>query len=285
MENPKFTFGVPSGIGDISWLYSKLVNLKSSFALEICGNLPRRSKEFAEILPKVENSFYEDFSYRETFVVSDKGISPSTDLEILPPGKYYLSANRFLESGNKLERFLPFLPINYRYEINTQGAKDFLEGLNPPFVGVYCSKYENYKNEWKFLSADEWGVLLKIIYSLFPCTFVFIGASFDVGLGDEVFNKLNLPAINLIGKTHIKDIVFMMKKFSYLFAYPSGIGVLGDVVDIPTMHFLPTPRLDNLKDTYADPKNIESGKHLNVMFTSVKNVIDIFTLKGLPLCC
>ena len=51
---------VSPGIGDISWAYSKLCNLKTKFVMEICDGLPSnsnpryaRSIPFAKLLPNV----------------------------------------------------------------------------------------------------------------------------------------------------------------------------------------------------------------------------------------
>jgi hypothetical protein len=103
-------------------------------------------------------------------------------------------------------------------------------------------------------------------------------------MGNDVAREVSqfAPTINLIAKTHIGEVITLLESLDYLFAFPSGIGVLGDVVGCPTLHFLPAmERLRHLRETYADPFTLATGRHLNQHFCSVEEALDLFGEKGL----
>lgn len=287
------TFNVPSGIGDLSWIYSKLINSKKTFRLVICGDQPRRTLPFAQLLPGVIDARYGEFSYWPTFMRQKRGIPVDTDIDKLADGaEYYLSANLHVDNGGKLADFLPHQKTTYHYDINTTPEhKEMAElwlgqvkAFDTPFVGIYTSKHNSYKGDWKFWSYEDWARFIQSIYELTNATFVFIGAEFDLDLGKKVVKECvrrSIPHINLIGQTHIGEAWELLKRLDYMFAYASGIGIICDVVDTPAMHFLPTPRHDLLCDTYADPVNIESGRHINKLFCSVEDAVKDFKERGL----
>lgn len=292
MKDSSFTFCVPSGIGDISWLYSKLVNWTKSYSFIVCGDQPRRSLPFVELLPNVVNCQYGDFSFEPTFRKKKLGLPVDTNLNKLAAGgTYYLSCNNHVDEGGKLADFLPDLPTTYHYEINL--PKEMKKKVNlwirknepkGPLIGIYTSKYNSYRGDWKFWSYQDWGSFIQQIYDMIGATFVFIGAGFDLDLGSQVVTEVKrrkIPHINLVGQTHIGEVWHLISKLDYLFAYASGIGILGDVIDTPTTHYLPTPRHDALCDTYADPKNIKSGRHINKLFCSVDEGVRNFKERGL----
>jgi hypothetical protein len=286
------TFKVPSGIGDLSWIYSKLINFKRDYRLVICGDNPRRTLPFAELLTGVRHSEYGNFSYWPTFMIKKLGISPNQSLNELEDGKeYYLSANLHLDNGGKLADFLPGTKTTYHYKIKSslkrkKKVDNWLSKKEGPFIGIYTSKYSSYRKDWKFWTKDKWVEFIEGIYDLTGATFVFIGAEFDLDLGKEIVFKIRkkkIPYIDLIGKTHIADCWCLINKLDYVFAYASGIGILCDVIDTPATHYLPTPRHNKLCDTYADPINIESGRHINKLFCPVEEAVDNFKNRGLEL--
>lgn len=288
-----YTFKVPSGIGDLSWIYSKLVSFKHPYRLEICGDEPRRTLPFSELLPGVQDSKYADFQYWKTFVTQKKGLPVDTNLNDLDPGTYYLSANHHLDNGGKLADFLPDLPTKYHYKINTTAAMikrvdqwmtGDLEAYPKPHIGVYTSKHDSYRADWRFWKHQGWTEFLEKIHAITGGTFVFIGADFDTDLTQTVaccVGRSGIPRMTLVGQTHIGEVWHLLKRLDYLFAYASGIGILGDVVNVPTTHYLPTPRHDDLCDTYANPANIESGRHINKLFCTVDEAVDDFKERGL----
>lgn len=282
-------FNVPPGLGDISWIYSKLVNLGRPFKLNICENYTlNRASGFVDLLPGVVNGGYKNFSYQENFISKKLGLPVDTDMKALPDGEYFLSANLWLDAGNRLETFLPGLETSFHYEMNIpQVAKDqvagLMKGLSGPIIAIYTSKYNAPETGWFLWSPEQWEGFCRAIYNeLGGCSFVFLGAKFDLTVGIETAERVKAfaPVADMIGKTEVSHAVEILKQSDYLFAFPSGIGILGDVVNTPTLMFLPSPRHDKLKDTYADPENVRSGKHLNVMYCAPWEAFEIWKERG-----
>ena len=285
------TFNVPPGIGDISWIYCKLASLGRPFQLNICENHTlNRACGFVDILPGVVNGGYKNFSYSQAFLKDKLGLAPDTDIYRLPDGEYYLSANLWLDAGNRIEGFLPTLEPQFHYELATtdqhkENARKAIEGLPRPLIVIYTSKYVPPETGWHLWSPDEWAQFCRRLHEHFDgkVGFAFIGAKFDTTIGHEAAEKTAAfaPAVNLIGKTEVGDVVEIIREADYLVAFPSGMGILGDVIDTPTMMFLPH-KLRLLKDTYADPKNIESGRHINTPYLKVDEAFGLWKKTGLP---
>lgn len=65
---------------------------------------------------------------------------------------------------------------------------------------------------------------------------------------------------------HIGVTIETIRRLDSFVAYPSGLGILGDVLDTPTVMFYWPDFHDPFINTYADPKNVASGRHLNLLF-------------------
>jgi hypothetical protein len=270
------TFRVPSGIGDISWCYSKLTRFTKPFRFEVCGEGPARGMDFVNLLPLVSPSAFADFSYSVEFVQNGNGLPSTVNFDDLEDGTHYLSLNSWLERGNHISDFAPTFPTSYHYHL----IREPYPLTNKKRIAVYCSKYEHYSNEnWRFWEVSDWVKFLSEVQKMFPVEFVFLGAEYDTGLGKEVCSIMN--GVDMVGKANISKTVGIMASSDYVFSYPSGIGVLGDVLNKPTMMFMPR-HLTLMCTHFADPKNVESGKFINVVFPTVETALELFTQKGLP---
>lgn len=268
------TFKVPAGIGDISWVYSKCSKLAREFQFIISDDQPQRSLEYTKLLPRLKDSSYGHFTYMDVFVRQRLGLPAGIDLSTLPDGEYYLSVNSWLEEGGRLERFAPFQQTEYHYEMDIpeqykHQAIEMLAVFHQKPVAVYPSGYKNYQGAWQFWSVGEWANFLEGIYQESGRGCVILGASFDNGLNKDLIdelNKRNIPCVDAVGKCHIGATIELIRRSHALFAFSSGIGVLGDVVDVPTVHFLPL-KLADLMNSYADPRNIMTKRHQNFPFS------------------
>jgi ADP-heptose:LPS heptosyltransferase len=274
------TFLVPSGIGDISWLYAKLSSLPYTFDLVVALDGPQRSLPYLELLPRVEHASYGTHHYKDLLGAS---LEPRTDMLALEPGTYKLSFNKFLEDGGKLADFFPSLPTSYHYsfkpELDSLSTPPYYKEGRSQLIGIYPSKYQTIG--WKFWEVSEWRSLMKMVETeLGECHFVILGAEFDVRLGDDIARGLP-NATSLVGKTSIGQAINLIKQMDYFFAYPSGLGILADVVDTPAMMFIPQDTWAiGLVDSYADPDNIKSGRHINRVFCTPKEAFSLFMEKG-----
>ena len=65
------SFRVPSGIGDISWIYSKLASLNLPLRIEVAAGNPKRALPYLELLPMVQEAVYGDFLTRAVLDAPD----------------------------------------------------------------------------------------------------------------------------------------------------------------------------------------------------------------------
>src|SRR5215467_796658 len=118
------TVCVPSGIGDVSWAYSKLRNA-GKLVYEVADGWPYRTVPFLELLPGVAKAEYGPFNYQDIVAFEQgTGIGHHPTWENVNNGRglerVLLEPNRHLEEGKRLEDWLPDLPTTFHYEINTR---------------------------------------------------------------------------------------------------------------------------------------------------------------------
>src|SRR5262245_48972504 len=135
--------GVPSGIGDISWIYSKLMHLEDQLDLEVADGWPYRSVPYLEMLPRVKRARYGDFNYQQiiAFETANAMYNGTTWNQVPKSPRILIEANRHLEAGKRLEQWLPDLPCSFHYpmittEQETSHARAICDGLRHPLVGI-----------------------------------------------------------------------------------------------------------------------------------------------------
>ena len=285
-------FDVPPGIGDISWVYSKIVDLlpTTRIAFKICGDEPRRSHEFVSLLPGVLNLSYGGF-YR--YMV--KRLLPyNADLRKLKAGHYSLSLNPHLEAGQRIEDAYPLQRAHYHYPLNTtprqQQAADKIAqvGTATTKIGFYCSSYKHRKDLGWWM-PDQWITFLNRVNAAVPnAEFISLGAAYDDKTTDVV-NQLSkqgkLKVRSIVGQTDVGTTLEVLKRLDYFTAFPSGLGVLCDVIKTPCLMSYWSNLLEQFKDfpkSYADPESLTSHRHLIVPYLEPDEIFEIFLDKGLP---
>src|SRR5574342_897114 len=116
-----YSIGLPSGIGDVSWAYSKLKALGKQNYL-IADGWPHRTVPFMNLLPQVATADYGQFNYQDilTFEAA-RGIEPTTEWkkwEAQGLTHMLMQPNRHLEMGRRLEDWCHDLPTDFHYDIN-----------------------------------------------------------------------------------------------------------------------------------------------------------------------
>jgi hypothetical protein len=279
-------FNLPPGIGDCSWVYSKIAALAETrgIAVRVGASGLARSLSFVQLLPHVDC-----LGWGPQFSESSKFVDFHTDLASLEPGEYSLFANPWLEDGHRLLDAWPKQETRYHYRIDTTPAmvaraKQIVGNAQRPVIGFYCSsgrRDDRWQNIW---STGDWLQLLQGAAKLVPgATFVAVSALYDTRTASvaRILRDRGYHVRECIGP-HIGVTIEVMRRLEYFFAYPSGLGILGDVIDTPTLMFYWPGFHDRFIDTYADPKNVENGRHLNLLFPPVPEALAVFKERGLP---
>lgn len=277
-------FFVPPGIGDISWLYSKLTQLarERRIGFRIGASSVNRSGPFVDLLPDIVNLGYGDHLYPYPH------LSPDEDLSRLDDGVYGICANPYLEAGRKLQAIYSWQPTDYHYPLRIsdaerQQAASFIdERHGRPRIGLYASS-SMHRGEWSFWEVHDWLVFVQMLSSRYPeAAFYVIGAEYDdrtmLIAGEMARLKWNVA--NGVGRFGIGATIEVIRRLDYFFSFPSGLGILADVVNTPCLMWYPRWNKDLFIDTYADPVNVDLGRHLNQLYVEPNEAFCYFLARG-----
>lgn len=261
-----------AGIGDWIWILQKLVNQPDTHHWVLPGGQPRRAHQLAPLLPGVISSvsWNDTLGYRTIKTYGYKGLWKHT------PNEFYLQANTWLEAGKRIEDWLPDLKTSYRIKWGTseedaEAARGLLrctwvdfgnieqEYYNDrKFIALYTSAYQK-DARWKGWEAKEWLDFIQ----LFPkgYTFVIIGASWDIGIPEQLMPMLTLnsiPYVNTVGQP-LGIVIEVLKRCEAFVGFPSGLSILNETLGAgKTIMFFP-PHLQAMQNTFAEPSRIEDG--------------------------
>jgi len=265
------------GIGDSIWLFMKLVNAGEQFNWQISASPPQRGKQIFDLMPQVAASceYKPGLGYSE---IKARNIMNICRLwRTIRSQDFYLSINAHLESGRRIEEFLPDLPTTYLLEYaTTEYDDDKAESLlHSVFqgvrlrraIGIYGSAYST-QRAWGLWDEKEW---MRLIYQMYKTDsdliFVIIGASFDVDLGGNLIKLLDeqgIPYINTIGEP-LSVVIEILKRLNYFIGFPSGLSILNETLGKDGFMFYPSPsvaaKVCNIMNTWAHPSRIASGAY------------------------
>lgn len=277
------------GIGDAIWLFQKLINANEKFDWQIHDGFPQRGKQVFDLLPQISNSctYTPNLPYR---LIDHYNIVRRARLwGQIRQQEFYLSANRHLEEGRRIEQFLPDLPTSFRLEYMTK-EEDFHNAFhilmqtwregdrNKPrrFIGIYASAYST-QRAWGFWDADGWYNLINLMRGENPdLVFVVIGASFDTDLGNDLLAKLQahkVNHINTIGQP-LSVVIEILKRLDYFIGFPSGLSILNETLAAKGTFMFYPPHLEKMMNAWADPARIESGQYKGAQFCEPEKAFD-----------
>lgn len=296
---------VPAGIGDISWVYSKIKHVKSITGREVVMHVagedkPNRGGDLVELLPDVKfGGYVADRNSFNCIIQSIPADWPPTigGIGLLHrPEIINVAANVHLESGRPLAEWLPFLPTDYHYPISFS-PKDIAvatqligDEIQKPYVAVYLSNRDKEKQVhggWNLWTTKQWIKFLKNFSEFDACegvTFVFLGADYDRDKTNEVAGELRAcghKVKEVIGQP-LSVALECLRRCDYFFAFPSGIGILANVLRVPGVMLLPWI-ISGLEKTYADPVDMAYNKYKVWVSPKPEEVLDWVKNIGLPM--
>lgn len=181
--------GSPAGIGDFSWLWSKLYAVRNQLnAILIADGWPQRTSDYVRLCwspaeraePRrtarddkgnvlyAEGAGYGPFGYQEILVYQNQmGFSAETaingrgaftwpDVRAIEGVRVMLEPNRHLELGRPLASWLPDLPTEYHYPLYTSptDARTAAEILSP----IKVMSIVDHKRAWSLHDAPLVGI-------------------------------------------------------------------------------------------------------------------------------
>lgn len=277
------------GIGDTIWLFMKLINQPEKFNWKVGDGSPQRGKAIFDLFPQLVESFeyIPNCGYNKVKRNANQGKWNKMTEE-----EFYLEANSHLELGKRIENFLPDLPTTFKLFYNTS-SEDAIKSNNilgikkredylphsiyikeQKLIGIYTSAYSNARH-WGGWQAEQW---LELIYKIIEYNpeykFVIIGASYDVGIPEEIMSNLKQERyINTIGQP-LSVVIEILKRLDCFIGFPSGLSIINETLAAKqTVMFYPQ-HLSKLMNAWPDPERIENGSYKGCIFCEPKQIFD-----------
>lgn len=276
--------GLPAGIGDFSWAWSKLYHIRDQITgIQIADGWPHRTTPYVELcLTREERARievkYGDFNYQtiRMNVIVNQMENPTLDqiLARKDEGCILLEPNNHLEMGKRLEEWIPNLPCNFHYPLYTE-AMDYnnmakklfaafdAAGRSPhdtKYVGVSCASYRG-SEAWKTWGVNEWEyILTKMLDTGY--TPILIGGFWD-DLTYTLACKLKLP--ELVGKTSQAECIELLRVLPAYIGFSSGLNVIRTVLNKPAFALWPDFQ-EELSRSWAPPHMLDSNRYVRSLW-------------------
>jgi ADP-heptose:LPS heptosyltransferase len=281
MDKKEFrTIKVCAGLGDSIWLMQKLVNANEKFNFKIPDGSPQRGKPLFDLLPHIAISaeYVPGLSYSK--VDKENAQAKRRNWRDIKEKEFYLTANRHLENGRRIEEFLPDLPTSYRMGYaTTEGdaaiADKFLYDKSKRYIGIYTTAYSNARNAggWVML---QWFKLIRLLNAKNrDICFVIVGAAYDVGIIEELIKEMRLAGIMHINTTGqpLPVVIELLKRFSYFIGFPSGLSIINETLGKDGVMFY-TEKDKGIINGWADPGRIKAGFIKECLFCDPATIFD-----------
>lgn len=246
----KLTLAVPSGIGDISWLVSRIWSVRDDISeIEVADGYPRRSHQYLDLLPWAHSYQPHDYSLIVT-MEQEWGLFGDAaswhKAKLLGHARVFIEPNQHLEAGKPLATWLSDIPADetyYHYPLTTsdehvtKASKQFASlPHGKPTVGISCASYRG-AEAWHTWDRTTWIDCIRRIVAegWHP---VFVGGHWD-DLTMDVAEQFENEATNLCAKNHFGVTVELLKRLDGYVGYSSGLNVIRTVLNKPAMALWP----------------------------------------------
>ena len=269
----KFKVVVPAGIGDWSWIWSKLSTIPDTeWIVYPPDTFPERTSAYLKLLPRIKGVLGQH-TYSDILVWGGKFLG-KTWKETVENCKdetfIYLQANEHLGHGKPLASWMPDLATDYHYPINYKSDFKLPEGKYMAFHMASMRGIRTY-NAWL---PETWADFLQAFHKMFPdWKFVAMGGAWDVDTVWELEGILDdkFPLINLVGKTKIEDAIKIIKNADYYMGFSSGLNCIANVVSTPCCALWPKEQME-LMYSHVDPAMVATRDYMGFLYDSPHRV-------------
>lgn len=230
------------------WLCGKkLSNLPLPIHISISNEhraRPRRSAPLVEHLPNVISYNYDDTAFAENGHDWTDPSHPAcaigkkfSELNIKPNVPFRLECNRWLESGRRLEDWLPDLPTTHHFDFHPCGPPTF--EIQTPCVVLHLAGWPDVPDSVWLAACDAFRGLGHVYI---------VGGSYD-HRPRRLYQvaRRSSAGVTLVEDTAWENIIGLLKSCDYCFGHASGFTAVADVLRCRGAVFNPrsVPRLIN----------------------------------------
>jgi ADP-heptose:LPS heptosyltransferase len=258
-----------SGLGDFCFIAQKIINQPEKFDWVFPASQPRRAFQLEEVLPQLINSVSheEKLTYRNIASRNHLGKWSAAKKQ-----KFFLSANEHLESGKRIEDFLPDLDTSFN--IPFQNIPDMELTTDGPTIGIYTSAY-SMARQWNGWGHIEWlNLINKLLEVNKDYRFVIFGASYDVGIVEKIAENLLPHQYRIMKDRPLSEVIAVMRKLEMAICFPSGIPIIHELCGGKRTIMLYPSHLKKMMNTWADPERIKDGRYKGCQFCPPEQIFD-----------
>lgn len=246
------------GLGDIIWCYKKLKNVGTPLYIHISNenrHRPRRSGRLLDHLPGVIGYCFDDTAFDKsgsdwTLSATDPSCAMHVtwkefDAPLNTP--FRLECNRWLESGRRLDDWLPDVPTTHNFEFAPAGPPNVT--FRKPCVIFHIAG-------WSDVHDGMWTTLLDLFRGTAHAYIV--GGSYDRRPRQIYDVASRRGGATLLEDVAWEDLVGVLAACDYCFGHASGFTAMADVMRVPGVVINPrsVPRLTNTWNSPDNPAQI-----------------------------
>lgn len=255
--------GMPPGIGDLSWIMTKLESFKKENNIEkikVVMNLQWMTQmnrhtysiEYLGLIPFIDTA--ESRIEAIPFEYALDGGSGIPLFKDCGGYDYVIEFNSQLEKGIKLKNILPEYETNYDYPIyEPKEAREFAQALKNKIGGKLVLLFTATKGGNEVWAGDlwtpkDWVALARKIYIKTHCRPVLIGAKWDGDYAKEIYDFDTENIIHsMIGKISIARLFALLREADLLIAFTCGVAIMAVQFRTPVVAFWPIKSKANPK--------------------------------------
>lgn len=278
---------VPAGIGDVSWIWSKIEPLTRTGEVQaqifVPHTWPQRTYSWLKLLPGVLPAIgRHDYPTIQTEEMRRGYVNYSSWEEVTRTYEegeaIYLQPNQWFLDGRSLLDWIPDLETNFHYKMNIdssdrESALKKVGGNYEYTIGIHMASIAGAMN-WKCWMAEDWVKLVELLHKEFPgIRFVLVGGYWDQDMAMDFLGRINkdVEVVDLIGKTKIGEIVSILDSLTYYIGFSSGLNVMRNVLDKPCTTMWPLHQKAHIYP-HADPRQVEEKSYLGFVYTDPERI-------------
>lgn len=257
--------GMPPGIGDLSWIMTKMESFKKENNIEkikVVMNLLGGGDghygytlEYLELLPFINSAAAATQELEFEYALA--GGSGIPLFENRSECDYLIEFNSALENRIKLKDILPEYETNYDYPIEEPAeAKAFAQTLRAVIgekLALLFTAAKGANDGWvgKLWGPQKWMALARNIYRKTGCKPVLIGAKWDAEYTDEIL-KLDKGNIihDMVGKLTVAHLFALLREADILIAFTCGVAIMAAQFRTPVVTLWPIENRRNPKGKF-----------------------------------
>jgi len=89
----------------------------------------------------------------------------------------------------------------------------------------------------------------------------------------RLVSPTKIPIVNTVGRFHIASTIQMIKDLNVLVSFPSGIGIIGSMVDTPTVMLMPE-HLKPMEYQWVSSETATNKRFIQLQIADVEKLVD-----------